>query len=924
MEQPGCDFSQYLNPGAVGAANASTFAIYNNNAAVPGAALGAQFPGNIIPIGLVSPQAQNLFKLLLANNFLPNHNTGVTGNFNGLYNNYTGAGAGSFNSNQWDVRGDATLSDKIHVFGRFSRFTDTLAGASLFGPAGGPGLGIAGYGGVSQGANDSLALGTDIAISSKLVTDIRLGYFRYDISTHKNDPGNANLPFLGENVGTAALAVPVDYGTPDINIADLNVTNGAGASNAQNGGAQFGTGLNINHCNCPLKEKEDQFQIANNWTRQIGNHAVKFGVDLRYARNLRVPSDNDRTGVNNFSEGPTALNGKVGGLGWATYILGDVSSFNRYTSASATEPNAKEFQPRDFFYAQDTWRATAKLTINVGLRYEYYAPERVNGAGNGALTNLQTGYISVAGEGGVPLNLGVKAPKFPFNPRLGLAYQVNDKTVIRGGYGRSFDLGVFGSTFGHVVTQNLPVLANQSVSAAGGPQSYAFNLSDPSAVGNGATNPLYTFTSPVVTNGQIAINEVIPGTNPATTVGHGVSVKVRPFTERLPTLDAWNLAVQRSLTPTISLEVSYVANKGTHTLSDGDGNNTNPNEAGNYLPASFVVPNTSIGTATALHFDPAGGNCITGSSIAFVDCTNVSNPVPVTANGATKSSTLLQRYTGGTLPACGGPCGWDQSISYYGDDQDTHYNAMQMKVTKTYSKGNSVALNYAYQVGSDAANGYATWDKAAVIGNDSAIRRSAFTGYGLYKLPFGKNQMFLNQGGLVDYLIGGWEISPVVQYQSGLPFTLGYANCSSFTQGPCYVNGKNSQLKTRKSGFAGGNLTYYAGTPNGANLCTTASGYGGFTCSGLDSIGDGGRNNSWGPRFFNADMSISKAVSLRERYEVKFRMDAFNAFNHINFGNPNGTIDSGSAGSIGSGPYPQGTGGTTNPRQLQFTIHLQF
>ena len=429
-------------------------------------------------------------------------------------------------------------------------------------------------------------------------------------------------------MGTAALPVPIVYGTPDINIADLNVENGSGASNPQNGGAQFGSGLNMNHCNCPLKEKEDQFQLANNWTRQIGNHAVKFGVDLRYARNLRVPSDSDRTGVNNFSEGPTALNGKVGGLGWATYILGDVSSFNRYASASPTEPNAKEFQARDFFYVQDTWRATPKLTVNAGLRYEYYAPERVNGAGNGALTDLTTGYINVAGEGGVPLNMGVKAPKFPFNPRLGVAYQINDKTVIRAGYGRSFDLGVFGSTFGHVVTQNLPVLANQSVSAAGGPQSYAFNLSDPSAAGNGATNPLYTFTSPTITNGQIAINEIIPGTNPATTIGHGVGVKVRPFTERLPTLDAWNLAVQRSITPTISLEVSYVANKGTHTLSDGDGNNTNPNEPGNFLPASFTVPNTSIG-AIGLHFDPAGGNCITGATIAFVNCANVVGPVPV-------------------------------------------------------------------------------------------------------------------------------------------------------------------------------------------------------------------------------------------------------------------------------------------------------
>ena len=123
-------------------------------------------------------------------------------------------------------RGHNDLGSKAHAFVRFSRFTDTLSGASLFGPAGGPGLGIAGYGGVSQGANDSAAAGVDVAVNSRLVTDVRLGYFRYNILTHKNDPGNTNLPFLGQNVsGTVpSQVVTTDYGTPDINIADVTRT----------------------------------------------------------------------------------------------------------------------------------------------------------------------------------------------------------------------------------------------------------------------------------------------------------------------------------------------------------------------------------------------------------------------------------------------------------------------------------------------------------------------------------------------------------------------------------------------------------------------------------------------------------------------------------------------------------------------------
>ncbi len=907
---PGCDFSDYLK--------ISDHQIYDNSTGTPTA-----FNNNIIPLNRLSPQAVNLFKLLLASGKTPN-NSSTDG---GLRNNYQGNGTGIFNSNQWDLRGDVTLSDRIHAFGRFSRFTDILSGASLFGPAGGPGLGIAGYGGVSQGANDSAAAGVDIAVNSKLVTDIRLGYFRYNIATQKNDPGNTNLPFLGENVGTSSLPVPIDYGTPDITIADTNTNTATGGpASPQNTGPQFGSGLNMNHCNCPLKEKEDQFQLVNNWTKTIGNHEVKFGADIRYARNLRVPSDSDRTGVNNFGNGPTSNGSDPSGLGFATFILGDVTSFNRYTAASVTEVNAKEFQARDFGYAQDTWRVTPKLTANLGLRYEYYAPERVNGTGNGALLNLATGYISVAGENGVPLNMGVSAPKFPLNPRVGLAYQANAKTVIRGGYGRSFDLGVFGSTFGHVVTQNIPVLANQSVSNVGGPTSYAFNLSNPSAQATGIsttstlsqpTDALYTFTSPAINaNGQIPITATIPGAG--TTIGQGVSVKARPYTERLPTLDAWNVAVQRSLSATLSVEVSYVGNKGTHTLSDGDGNNTNPNESAIFLPASFTQ------NGQALHYDNTPGAIAAYTACTAGTCVN-GVPQSGTYAGATNNGTLLQRYTNGNLPACGtGACNWTQGISYYGDDQDTHYNAIQAKVTKALTQGFNINLNYAYAHGLDTANGFATWNKQAVIGNDSAVRRSAFTAYGLWRLPFGKGQMFAHDvNGVVNGIIGGWQVSPTMVWQSGLPFDINYSGCSAVIPGsaPCRLSGNASSLQFNLQGVpgVGTGVSQFSSIPNVCNAGTS------FVCPGLDQIGSIRRNSFFGPNLFNGDASLEKNVAFAERFTAQFRMDAFNVFNHINYATPsNTTIDNAGAGQITGGPYPTSTGGSTNPRQLQFTVHLAF
>ena len=205
----GCNFSQYIAYGQtlVTAANPSNpYQIYEPGTSTP-------YPGGIIPNSSISPEAITLLKLLQP--YQPN----VSGSFGGLSSNYSGGGTGLFNSNQWDVRGDWTVNGSIHVFGRFSRFTDLLSGNTLFGPAGGSGLGLAGYGGTSKGANDSAALGTDIAINSKLVTDVRLGYFRYNIITGKYDPTNTNLPIQGENIsGTgvnSALAVPVDYGAPD-------------------------------------------------------------------------------------------------------------------------------------------------------------------------------------------------------------------------------------------------------------------------------------------------------------------------------------------------------------------------------------------------------------------------------------------------------------------------------------------------------------------------------------------------------------------------------------------------------------------------------------------------------------------------------------------------------------------------------------
>jgi hypothetical protein len=796
---------------------------------------------------------------------------------------------------------DYTFSDKIHLFERFSRFTSSLDGPQMFGALGGPGLGFNNYGGISKGANDSLAAGVDVSLSATLLTDFRIGYYRYNIGDSKNDQnvaGAANLGFVGLNIND-----PVTGGLPDFNFTLLG-----------NGGNQsIGDGLNVSRCNCPLKEREDQFQLVNNWTKIIKTHSIKIGADLRYARNLRVPSDTNRTGQLNFNGGPTSdpNAGTAGGVGFADFALGRVNQMQRYVSTST---NAKEFQKRDFFYVQDTWRATPNLTLNLGLRYEFYFPESVNGKGNGALMDLNTGYIAVAGYGSLPSNMGWNKSQFPLNPRVGIAYQFDPKTVIRGGYGRSFDIGVFGSMYGHVVTQNIPVLANQSVNApSGNATNYAFCLgpNEPNCT-QSAGQPANNVGGPIAN-----VMPTVPADGFLPNPGYNVNTKARPHTLRMPTVDAWNLSIQRAITPTLSVTVAYVGNKSTHTLSSGDGNTTNPAETGLMLPAQYSV----IGQP--LHWDP---NPAAGGPMAGIG-----------PDGGTNVGNYLSRYYGGSIPACQDPlyatptgeagikpgmCGWTSGISYYGNNQNAHFNALQISVAKQYTKGLTLNVNYAWQAGYDEGGNYSTWAEQPTYGRNNDIREQQVTAYGVYELPFGKKGMFVNNiPTWADEVIGGWQISPTLSLGSGEPFSLTYSECNASiggTSAPCFPNGRAGFLTHHLTSLnpLNHNRTYYNPVvPAGHNLCDGGS-YSGFTCAGLDQIGNSGRNSNFGPGFFNMDWAVQKNFPIKESVFLQFRMDAFNAFNIVSSNNPGGNIES--AGIING--YAPGA----SPRNLQFSFRIQF
>jgi hypothetical protein len=480
------------------------------------------FAGNLIPNDRISPQARALL------NQFPAPTT------SGLLTNYAASGNGIFNNDQFNVRIDHQTTAKLHSFGRYSFADYSLTGASAFGDLGGNGFGTGGFAGTSKSRDQSFAGGFDYAFKPSVLTDFRFGYVRYRVGVSPNGVGTtpaSDVGIPGLNTGTDFTSGQPSYfvgksGDGGQNTGDLGLSGGL---------SNFGYGLGVNRCNCPLTEQEDQFQFVNNWTKISGNHQIKFGGDIRYARNLRVPSDNHRAGELTFAKERTS-DGGSGGIALATFLLGDVTTFNRYVSTSLT---AAERQKRFYFYGQDTWRATSKLTIAYGLRWDIMNPEYVNEDRNGSLLDLDTGFLRVGGVGGIDRNFNVEKNWKNFAPRLGIAYQLTPKTVVRMGYGRSYDIGVFGSIFGHAVTQNLPVLARQNDNA----------LSQTDRVFTLATGP----TAPVFPT--VPDDGLLPLPN-------AVSANARPTRMRLARLDAYNLTLQHQFTNTISTEIAFVGNNG--------------------------------------------------------------------------------------------------------------------------------------------------------------------------------------------------------------------------------------------------------------------------------------------------------------------------------------------------------------------------
>ena len=799
------------------------------------------FKGNIIPAGRLSPPAVNFFKLIPAPN--------IEGA--GIVNNFSASGFGIFNTDQYDVRIDSQTKEKLHLFGRYTHFGSNLSGAPFFGAAGGPGFGSGGFAGTDVSSDHSIAVGGDYVLSAKRLIDFRFGYYRIHVDLKGpdfNQPLGNQLGIPNANVGDLAL----NGGLPQFSIEDLY-------------GGLYGTTAG------PFLQKTSQYQLVNNWSYLMGRHNIRFGADIRYAKNHLVglatnnlgDNNNLRSGVYHFDPARTGGPDSFG-LGYATFLLGDTTSFQR---SQTQNTNAQERQKRLFFYIQDQWRATSKFTLNYGLRWEMYFPETVNGKGQGGLLDLNTGVIRIAGYGKWGTNLNVSKNWITFAPRVGFAYQPTPTTVVRAGYGRAYGQGWRGDTFGQVLTFTYPTQVSQNLN----PESNVaavFNLTQ--------GPPLLTFPT-IPADGNFSLP-------------NGISVPTRPLTMRLPTLDAWNLTVQQELTRTVALQAAYVGSHGYHNMFDSNN--------------QFDVNLQTI----------AGFNQI--------------NP----DTGRIYTQSERRPYFNGTAQKLGvkygHPFGWEQSVRFNANLATSSYHALQIKLEQRFRQGLQFLAHYTWSRAMTHDHYYFLIDPRVAYGPSYYNHRNVFVFAGTYELPLGQGKTFAgNAHGWVNQTIGGFILNGSVTAQSGLPFNIGYANCGQDQDlGICYLSKTGVGFNLHKGSYDPISRSVPYLTPSPYVLQPAGqlhSTFGPYARPASGAFGNIGRSQLVGPGSFNTDLAVAKNFNLTERLIFQLRAEAFNAFNQVNLGQPDGCVDcqDGFAGRIFSTVSSQDG---TSMRRLQFAARFQF
>lgn len=791
------------------------------------------FEGNVIPASRLDKTAQALTKAI----FPAANRSGEP--YTGLYNYTTNVSSGG-NNDQVNFRIDQNVSDKQRIFGRYTNWSISAIPYNPYGTQTGMD---------TKNRTQQFVLADTYLFSPTIVGDLRVSFLRYNFDQNMLSLGTDLTQFgwsssLNSQIPHRVWPVPVIQNYSEVF-----------------DGSQVAFILSRNN----------SYSIAPSVTMNVGRHLLKAGFEVRRL-DFNFSQSLNTSGQFNFDNAFTAANplSPTGsGYSWASFMLGYGSSGNAVECALTSGRMMYHG-----YYLNDTYQVTSKLTLSLGVRWDlpFGWTEKWDRL-TVLLPNTENSLASATGlslKGKLALvNSTDRADRHGsdnhwrlFAPRVGAAYRVSNKSVIRAGYGISyippdavFNTSPFGSPVNSATTTWVSTLDGGLTPNA--------TLSNPFP--NGINQPLARSAS-----------------YDASLLGQTISGQIP--NDRFGYVQQWNFNVERQLAEGAMIEVAYAGARGAHIQRF--------RQQLNQLPEEYL----SLGSQLLQQVANPFYGYITSGSLASKTVTygQLLRPYP--------------QYTG--VSALGAATG------------NTSYNSLQVKFEKRFRHLGVILGSYTWakfmtdvetatfwndrgagNVVADPQNWNDLSAEWSLSSND--IPHRLVVSY-VVDLPFGKGQKFLgNVRGLTGKLVSGWNVSGVSTFQSGAPIGLTTAVNSTNSYGggsrPNVVAGCNAA----KTGSAQSRLRQWFDTS-----CFTAPAA--FTFGNVSrtigSVRAAGVNN-W-------DFTLQKGTRINERFDLRFRAEFFNLFNRVLFGQPGQSLGLGTFGIIRSQ--------ANNPRLVQLALRLQF
>ena len=761
------------------------------------------FPGNRIPTSLINPVAAKLLA------YYPSPTSGA------MTNNFSASASAAATSDEYGIRLDHNVTDNLRIFARWSKKNESkVEMADYYGnDVGGPG---------SSNPNNRLdgAAGATWVINPSTVFSVNAGYNHWFegnvMEGYPFDMTSVGLPsFINQTSNQFPVVAPSGY-------APLGPQNGAGTGGFPRNDMTWSADLSKVH----------------------GAHSFSMGVMevVSQVGGGRIyPTTFDFGSVSTAGPDPESADPNASGNSIASMLLGVGTSGS--TGVTAVPFTSKHYYGIHF---QDDWKVTRKLTLNLGMRWEYQsAPvERFNmqnyfdtNATNPISSSLGStvkGEIVYNGTGSAGRGLYVPT-KRDWAPRLGLAYQATDKMVVRAGFGLYYVPSFFGQGADSGYGQSTPWVTTTS---------------------DGYT-PLNTLSNPFPSG---ALPQTGNSLGAMTDVGYGASGS--QYHRPDPYMEQWMVGFQYALTKNDLIDVSYVGNHGVK-LAQGSLNY-------NQLPTADLSLGNQLLQQVA---NPYYGK-ITGSGCGLSS--------PTVAYGQ-----LLLPYPEFCSVSMAQPLG---SFS--------HYNALEMSFTHRWSSGLSLLASYTYSRFTDNTAGTTNWlgqspvrdnyNLAAEKSLDAADTPNSLVITYVYELPIGKGKKVgTGLNSVANAIVGGWQISGVATFKSGFPLGIedGDNNTNSFggSQRPNLVGDPTLSNKSISKWF---NTAAFA-QPSPFTFGNAPRYMGDVRAPGMEQF----------------DIGVQKWFKFTDTRKLQFRAEMFNAFNRANFYAPDGNLTDSTFGVI-SGTMP--------------------